>query len=304
MLLSLPTPTPALALSRRQFGLAALALAASPAYAIPANFPAQVTLTRVNTGYGPIDIKLTDTDTPITVNNFLAYINARRYDNTFFHRLVKGFVLQGGGYSFPPVTAVPKFGAIQNEFNVRRSNVRATVAMAKTSGNPNSATSEWFINLADNAGNLDNQNGGFTVFGAVTTPSMAIVDTIAALDVVNAGSPFDTLPLASRPAGSNPIARENLVNLSTVRVLATSGAPEPADRVFNYLEAAFPQFVKPASSPSLTAQGYYFRYYATTDSYVGVKEGVLYYLVPSIANEIRSLGAFADWLQTAASNGY
>jgi peptidyl-prolyl cis-trans isomerase A (cyclophilin A) len=293
---------------QRWLGLVALCLMSvatiSSAQALPVNFPSQITLVRVNTSSGPIDIKLTDTATPLTVANFLNYVNNRRYDGTFFHRLAKGFVLQGGGYNFPGVTPVTKFPAVQNEFNVNRSNVRSTVAMAKTAGNPNSATSEWFINLADNAANLDNQNGGFTVFGAVTPPSMAIVDAIAALEVVNAGGAFDTLPLSSRPTGTNPIRAENLVMVTSVRVLPTTAASNPADRVFNYLEAAFPQFVRPASSASLTAQGYYFRYYATTDSYVGVKDGVVYYLVPSIANEIRALGPMNDWLAVAAANGY
>jgi cyclophilin family peptidyl-prolyl cis-trans isomerase len=107
---------------------------------------------------------------------------------------VPGFVVQGGGFSITPegnVLDVPTYGPVQNEFGA--SNLRGTVAMAKVGGDPNSATSGWFFNLADNSANLDYQNGGFTVFGDVD--SMAAVDAIAALVTVNAGDPFDNLPL-------------------------------------------------------------------------------------------------------------
>jgi peptidyl-prolyl cis-trans isomerase A (cyclophilin A) len=268
---------------------------------------AQATLVRFNTTSGPIDLDLFDTQAPLTVNNLLAYVRGRNYDNMFFHRLAFNpdstpFVLQGGGNTFPPLARVASRGTVQNEFAAARSNLRGTVAMAKVGGNPNSATSEWFVNLGNNSAILDSQNGGFTVFGRVTTPSMVVVDALAKLQVINGGSGFTELPVRSVPT-TGPLTAADLVIVSTARELPTTTATD-SDRIFNYLEAAFPQFVAPASAPSLTGQGYYFRFYEKTNAYVGTKDGELFYLVPSIANEVRSLGAMADWLAVAKANGY
>ena len=124
----------------------------------------------MTTPLGEIRVELYE-DKPVTVANFLAYINAGRYGNSFAHRLAPGFVLQGGGFTLQgnSVTSVPSFGPIVNEYGVgqTRGNILGTIAMAKLGGDPNSATSQWFFNLADNSGNLDAQNGGFTVFGHV-----------------------------------------------------------------------------------------------------------------------------------------
>lgn len=81
-----------------------------------------------------------------------------------------------------------------NEFSPTRSNVRATVAMAKVGGNPDSATSQFFVNLADNSANLDNQNGGFTVFATVVE-GMDVVDTIAAVAVNGNDVPLEDVLL-------------------------------------------------------------------------------------------------------------
>ncbi len=86
----------------------------------------------------------------------------------------------GSGGAQP--TSVTTFPAVQNEPFI--SNIRGTIAMAKLGGDPNSATSQWFINLADNSANLDVQNGGFTVFGHVTGNGMSVADAIAALPTV------------------------------------------------------------------------------------------------------------------------
>src|SRR5207302_117172 len=97
------------------------------------------------------------------------------------------FVLQGGGFTFNTnpsrLDAIPTDPAVLNEPDTtNRSNLRGTVAMAKLGTDPNSATDQFFFNLADNAGNLDNQNGGFTVFGKVTdSASQTVVDTLAAI---------------------------------------------------------------------------------------------------------------------------
>jgi cyclophilin family peptidyl-prolyl cis-trans isomerase len=143
---------------------------------------------RMITNLGNIDVVLFEDITPMTVANFRSYINAGKYANTLIHRSVRGFVIQGGGYFLDESTiyAVEKNAPIVNEFHL--SNLRGTIAMAKLAENPDSATSEWFFNLADNSENLDSQNGGFTVFGRVTDQSLAVIDAIAALTAYNAST--------------------------------------------------------------------------------------------------------------------
>jgi cyclophilin family peptidyl-prolyl cis-trans isomerase len=127
-------------------------------------------LVQFRTVFGDIEVELYDSDKPVTVQNFIRYIQSGRYANEFSHRLVPGFILQGGGFTLTTntISAVPTYPPITNEFNVGKfySNVFGTIAMAKTS-DPNSATSQFFFNLADNSASLDNTNnsGGFTVFG-------------------------------------------------------------------------------------------------------------------------------------------
>lgn len=142
---------------------------------------------RLSTSKGNIDILLFQ-DTPLTVANFLGYVSRGDYENTLFHRSPLGFVLQGGGYrnyAAPNVfERIPAQAAVQNEPGI--SNLTGTIAMAKVGGNPNSATSEYFFNLENNAANLDLQNGGFTVFGRVSVPSFAgAVTTLSGLDRYN-----------------------------------------------------------------------------------------------------------------------
>ena len=187
---------------------------------------------RLTTVLGAIDIALFGQQKPITVANFLNYLDQGRYfkidptngqlASTFVHRSIPGFIIQGGGYLgtvYPPnpstvqPTQVLQFPPIQNEPGI--SNRRGTIAMAKLANQPDSATSEWFINLADNGGppnNLDTQNGGFTVFGRVVNNSMTVTDAIAALPQYNAGAPFDSIPLRNYMS-PNPIAVSNLVSI-------------------------------------------------------------------------------------------
>ena len=134
---------------------------------------------RLKTSMGDIVLQLVP-DAPITTANFLQYVTDRFYDGTIFHRVVPGFVVQGGGYLPGMIAQTPVRDPIQNEFSPTRSNIRGTVAMAKLNNDPNSATSQFFINLADNSQNLDNQNGGFTVFANVIQ-GMDVVDAIAAV---------------------------------------------------------------------------------------------------------------------------
>ncbi|MFA7279021.1 MAG: peptidylprolyl isomerase [Sterolibacterium sp.] len=178
------------------------------------------TTVRLQTTLGIIDIQLYDEAAPLTVANFLKYVDSGAYTNSFIHRSVPGFVLQGGGYTWNSTTnsvnVITVNPPVANEYSATRSNLRGTIAMAKTPGDPNSATNQWFINLGNNSANLDNQNGGFTVFGQVTDASMTVVDAIAALPIANAGSPFTELPLATPKAATSAYQRSNLVMLDSV----------------------------------------------------------------------------------------
>ena len=184
---------------------------------------------RFSTTQGEFTIDLTPQVAPATVENFLNYVSRGDYTDMFFHRSAPGFVLQGGGFDWPSDEAgpgnIPTDPPVRNEFNV--SNTRATVAMAKQDGDPNSATSQWFVNLADNGGNLDNQNGGFTVFGTVDTAGMQVVDGIAGLERVNAGGAFTNLPVRNYSGGT--VFRENVVLvLSAEELPSNSIAPGAA----------------------------------------------------------------------------
>lgn len=271
--------------------------------------PAQAqTMVRVHTTQGPIDISLLDAAAPITVSNFMAYVSAGNYSDVIFHRSVANFIIQSGGFRWPEAapccTPVSSRGQIQNEFSTDRPNVRGTVAMAKVGGNPNSATSQWFVNLIDNTTTLGaGNNGGFTVFGRVTAAGMAVVDKIAALPIINAGSQYSELPVVDWTNG-NLVLRENVVRIQQVTVLPAINNQTESDRIFNYLEAAYPQVLGSVPTTSGVFEGYDFRYYATQDAYVGTKDGRLWALVPSLAAGIQDLGPVIDWLSLAGTAGY
>ena len=176
---------------------------------------ASATTVRVSTSLGDFSIELFDDVTPITVTNFLNYVNSGRFNGTVIHRSVPGFVIQGGWLSYNAATnqleKIILDAAIQNEFSV--SNTRGTVAMAKVGGDPNSATSQWFVNLADNSANLDGQNGGFTAFGRVTGDGMTVVDNISAQPTVTIAG-ITNFPFLSDPDGA--IVTSSFVNIAVV----------------------------------------------------------------------------------------
>jgi cyclophilin family peptidyl-prolyl cis-trans isomerase len=181
---------------------------------------------------GTIDVLLYERAAPLSVQNFLGYANNNTYDGTVIHRSEPGpppFVIQGGGFRTNGTDiSPPGTPTVPNEFSPSRSNLRGTLAYAKLGGDPNSATTEWFINLSDNSGNLDNQNGGFTVFGRVVN-GMAVADAIAALPRVNAtpiNSAWNSFPvtrttspdLPARPATASPVP-DQMVVLNDVSVV-------------------------------------------------------------------------------------
>jgi cyclophilin family peptidyl-prolyl cis-trans isomerase len=137
----------------------------------------QVTLI---TAKGAITLELDPAKAPISTNNFLSYVASGFYKDTLFHRVIAGFVVQGGGYTTGMVKRTASALPIELESNKGLSNLRGTLAMARTNV-PNSATSEFFINLVDNTA-LDYKNAanpGYAVFGKVVQ-GIELVDAIAA----------------------------------------------------------------------------------------------------------------------------
>jgi peptidyl-prolyl cis-trans isomerase B (cyclophilin B) len=133
----------------------------------------------METSAGTLQIELDDERAPLTVQNFLEYVRKGHYDGTIFHRVIKGFMLQGGGFD-AEMRQKATAAAIQNEANNGLKNKRYTLAMARTSA-PHSATSQFFINTVDN-GFLDftsesAQGWGYAVFGRVVAGT-EVVDTI------------------------------------------------------------------------------------------------------------------------------
>jgi cyclophilin family peptidyl-prolyl cis-trans isomerase len=159
--------------------LKSLILFASLALSTTVNAP----IVEVQTTEGSFQINLFDNATPETVANFLSYVDQNAYDNVVFHRLEVDFVLQGGGFTFDgTLDPIERMAPVVNE--PVYSNVRGTIAMAKVLDQPNSATSQWFINLIDNNlveryNNLDVQNGGFTVFGQIIGDGMDLIDQMS-----------------------------------------------------------------------------------------------------------------------------
>jgi peptidyl-prolyl cis-trans isomerase A (cyclophilin A)/peptidyl-prolyl cis-trans isomerase B (cyclophilin B) len=136
----------------------------------------------VSTTSGAFTLELDPQAAPETCKNFLAYVDAGHFDGTVFHRVIPGFMIQGGGYD-AAFDKKPTRAPVQNEAFNGLKNLRGTVAMART-GDPHSATAQFFVNLADNAF-LDHKDKtergwGYTVFGKVTS-GMEAVDAIAAL---------------------------------------------------------------------------------------------------------------------------
>ena len=133
----------------------------------------------INTSMGNITLELYPKKAPITVANFLNYVKNHFYDGTIFHRVISGFMIQGGGFT-PGLKEKANDQPIKNEAGNGLSNLRGTIAMARTSI-VDSATSQFFINVVDNS-SLDHRNDsadgfGYCVFGKVIE-GMAVVDKI------------------------------------------------------------------------------------------------------------------------------
>lgn len=145
---------------------------------------------RIDTSLGPIVVELDEAKAPETVANFLRYVEQDYYEGTIFHRVIPGFMIQGGGFD-AAYSRRPTGDALRNEANNGLKNVRGSIAMARTR-DPHSATAQFFINHADNP-YLDHtsettRGWGYAVFGQVTE-GMDVVDAIAAIPT-GADGPF------------------------------------------------------------------------------------------------------------------
>ncbi len=191
---------------------------------------------RVVTNLGTMDFILYNTATPQTVTNFLSYVNnpssTGNYNGAVFHRSMPGFIVQGGAFKVQSApnnfTATTTTASPINEPGI--SNLRGTVAMAKTELGPSTATNQFFVNLANNSSNLDNQNGGFTAFARVALSGMAVADAMAALPIVNTGANINGVanasltdwPLTSASASMDTTKVVSITSAAPVAVLSYS----------------------------------------------------------------------------------
>ena len=129
----------------------------------------------LDSSLGPVTIELNAEKAPVSTKNFLSYVDNGFYNNTIFHRVIPGFMVQGGGFTEQMVQKDTQ-DPIKNEASNGLKNTRGTLSMARTS-NPNSATSQFFINVADNDFLNPGRDAGYAVFGKVTR-GMDVIDQI------------------------------------------------------------------------------------------------------------------------------
>jgi peptidyl-prolyl cis-trans isomerase B (cyclophilin B) len=145
-------------------------------------------MVKLHTNHGVITLELDAAKAPVTVENFLGYVKSGHFNNTIFHRVIDGFMIQGGGFE-PGMKQKPTGAQIKNEADNKLKNDKYTVAMARTS-DPHSATAQFFINVADNAflnhTGPNAQGWGYCVFGKVTGGT-EVIDKIKGVKTANRG---------------------------------------------------------------------------------------------------------------------
>ena len=176
-----------LSISKRALLMACALWASSTAFA------ADAPRVKFTTSLGEFVVEIYPDKAPKTVENFLQYTKDKFYDGTIFHRVMDGFMVQGGGFT-ADMQQKPTRPPVPLEAGNGLKNDRGTIAMART-GNPNSATSQFFINVQDNASlNAPSPDGhGYTVFGKVVS-GMEVIDKIRVAPTGNKG-PFQNVPL-------------------------------------------------------------------------------------------------------------
>jgi len=198
---------------------------ADPAAAATTTTPATAQRVALRTNLGDIVLELYPDKAPKTVENFLQYVRDGHYNGTIFHRVIDGFMIQGGGYTVD-LQLKPTRPPIQNEANNGLSNQRGTIAMART-GEPHSAQAQFFINLIDHprldfVSEQSNFTWGYAVFGKVVE-GMDVVDRIRAVETGGQG------PLAKDvPKQAVIIERAELLEPTPDGAAAATTAPEAA----------------------------------------------------------------------------
>src|SRR4051794_25488583 len=203
--------------------LAGMALAVRPA----AIFAAAAPVVRFETSLGNISIKLNPARAPISVKNFLTYVKEGHYDGAIFHRVIPGFMIQGGGFT-ANMKEIPVHAPIKNEHDNGLKNRRGTISMARTP-DPNSATAQFFMNVHDN--DMLDQGDGYAVFGEITE-GMDVVDKIVAVPTTSVG-PYQNVP-------KTPV----VIKRATI-VEADAPAARPAPRPAARPDAAEPKEAAP-----------------------------------------------------------
>ena len=203
---------------------ATVAASAAATQAVAAN-----PLVRISSTYGDFTVELLEDRAPATVQNFLGYVDRGDYSRVVVHRLDHDFVIQMGSHRWngdcsngvlPPACGpvnIPSQAMVPNEPGV--SNTAGTLAMAKIDGLPDSATSQWFVNLRDNAENLDQQNGGFTAFGQILGDGLEAPLRINQLqNPINIAPGITSLPIRDPETALGGPSEKNLVLMNIWRV--------------------------------------------------------------------------------------
>jgi cyclophilin family peptidyl-prolyl cis-trans isomerase len=178
---------------------------------------AKTSKVRLKTNHGDIVLELNAEKAPITVENFLGYVKKKHYDGTVFHRVIDGFMIQGGGFALSDgkVIEKPTGKGIKNEGQNGLKNERGTIAMARTN-DPNSASAQFFINVVDNAMLNYPSNGGYAVFGKVVE-GMDVVDKIKAVATADSNITMlhpvsgEKLEMPSQDVPTKPVVIESAV---------------------------------------------------------------------------------------------
>jgi cyclophilin family peptidyl-prolyl cis-trans isomerase len=209
---------------------------------------------QASNGSRTLDFALFSDATPATRTNFLQYVTDGDYVNSIIHRSAPGFVIQGGGfYDADPssdysLASVPTDAPIVNEFSI--SNTYGTVSMAKMGGDPDSATSQWFVSIGANSDNLDNQNGGFTVFARITKSTLSNAASFgnpSEFPIWNAGNPYSALPLNATFDNSSFLAETDFILFTSVALVAIGAgdAGESTALTYSVVSNSDPSIVTP-----------------------------------------------------------